>query len=171
METPYHISALQIQRLDANQLKLRLVALKIDRRAAAFRWRLAGARPEAKVHAREALATAVKIGVVIRRIVRRLRVLENPVSRTEYFRQQKARRRMALALEGGATLSLRLTRDENALLRRALDTQNGNGETFLKRALLVGLAFVANSGNRPGGKVRITGHDLRSLNQPNQTKP
>jgi len=76
-------------------------------------------------------------------------------SRREYFRQQKARRRAALALEGGATISFRLTAQEQAYFVRCLETQTGNPETFHKRAFLAGCAFVANSGNKRGGKQMI----------------
>jgi len=146
-----NLTALDLSRLDLNTMKLRLVALRFARRAKAMRWRVL---PPGKAKA-ETLALAQQDGVVIRRIGRAIHKRENPVKRTEYYRQQKQARRAALALEGGATLTIRLTRDEQAYFARCLEIQNGNGETFLKRALLTGSAFLANAGNSKGGKTKI----------------
>jgi len=146
-----NITAVELSRLDVNTMKLRLVALRFARRTKALRWRtLEPGKAKA-----ETLALAQQDGVIIRRIARAIEKRENPVKRTEYYRRQKQARRASLALEGGATISIRLTRDEQAYFGRCLETQSGNGETFLKRALLTGSAFLANAGNSKGGKTKI----------------
>jgi len=145
------MTALQIQRTETAVLKLRLVAIIVERRAKALRWRK---MPEG-VARRETLKAAISLGVIERRIKRALNLRENPPSRTDYWRKQKAAKRRAAALEGGATITLRLTRDEQAFFRLGMETQNGDAASFLKRALLAGIAFVANSGNVRAGKKRL----------------
>jgi len=151
------MTSLNIKRTDSNSLQLRLVALKFSRRLKALRWK---ELPPGKAK-RETLQAAITDGVIIRRITRALAKLQaGPVKRTDYYREQKARKRAALALEGGSTISIRLTATEQAFFRKCFDLQNGPSENYLKRALLVGLAFTANSGNQRGGKNHIKKTDM-----------
>jgi len=82
----------------------------------------------------------------------------NPTSkagRREYLRRKKAESRARLAkVEGGVTLTVRLNREQHDFLMACMEMQRGPIVNFVQRALLTGAAFVANSGNPRGKKVR-----------------
>jgi len=117
----------------------------------------------------ETLKVAKKAGVLIRRSLRRINRLERGTpKRTDYYRQQKAARRAQLQLEGGATISFRLTADEQKFFVRCFEKQRGNPETFHKRAFLAGCAFVANSGGRKNDqpKTKIKNNEIPKITAP-----
>lgn len=80
---------------------------------------------------------------------------DEPVSRKEQNRRNKAAQRQREKEAGQATITITLSAKEYTAFLAMRDTQSGPIDTFAKRAFLTGCKFVANSGNIRGGKKKI----------------
>lgn len=76
--------------------------------------------------------------------------------RRQQLREAKKRQREGLRAGGGREVQIRIgTMEEYETIRAAKAMYQGDPDEFLARALVVGAKFLANSGNRKGGKVRL----------------
>lgn len=92
-----------------------------------------------------------------------------PQSRTAYHREYQRRRREAKTIR---PVQVNLTAEEHVLLEACLQKQRGPLQGALKRFLLTGAAFCANSGTRTGCKItRGTGGSYGSTGPKKQQKP
>lgn len=80
---------------------------------------------------------------------------DEPVSRKEQNRRNKAAQRQREKEAGQATITITLSAQEYTDFLTMRDTQSGPIDTFAKRAFLTGCKFCANSGNVRGGKKKI----------------